>query len=84
MDIRESLAPDVVLKPLIQAIHSSTKLLHPAAPHLLLPQLLGRAIEFGLWELSTLAEMAWDSDWVANWCREVAYKQKLVMDETQR
>ena len=76
--IRESLTPDVILKPLIQAIGSSTKLLHPAAPHLLLPQLLGRAIEFGLWELSALAEMARDSDWVVNWCSEIAHKQKLV------
>jgi len=78
--IREGLAPDVLLKPLIEAIRSQTNLLHPAAPNLfLLPQLLGRAIEFGLWEVSTIAQLAGDSDWVASWYREVAHKQKLVM-----
>jgi hypothetical protein len=78
--IREGLAPDVLLKPLIAAIRSQTNLLHPAAPNLfLLPQLLGRAIEFGLWEVSTIAQLAGDSDWVASWYREVAHKQKLVM-----
>ena len=59
---REGLEPEVVLRPFLQMIRESTNSF--TAPYFQLPQLLGRAIEFGMWEVSTLAKLANDSDWV--------------------
>lgn len=74
---REGLEPEVVLRPFLQMIRESTNSF--TAPYVQLPQLLGRAIEFGMWEVSTLAKLANDSDWFMNWCNEVAEKQRLVV-----
>src|SRR5262249_8523734 len=74
--IRRSLEPDMLLKAFIEAIRSSTEL--PSSPWAHLSS-LGRTIELGLWELSTLAELAQDSKWVLNWWKEIAQKQALVL-----
>ena len=75
--IREGLEPEVMLSPFLQAMRDRANPF--TASYLHLPQAIGRAIEFGLWEMSTLAELARDSDWFINWCSEVAEKQKLVV-----
>ena len=56
--IRESLEPDVLLRPLLQTIRDWTD--PSRASYLHLPQAIGRSIEFGLGEMSTLSQLAQD------------------------
>lgn len=75
--IREGLRPEVALRPLLHAMQDCTNPF--SASHLHLPNVISRAIKFGLWEVSLLSDIARDYQWFVNWCREVNEKQRLVI-----
>jgi geranylgeranyl reductase family protein len=76
--IRKLLRPDVLWKSVAHGPRFWMDFFGISRNHLL-KDLFRRGIELGRWELSTLVDLARDSEWQVQWGREVARKQSQVM-----